>query len=619
VSIREPITPVPHGLTAAFDKEASGNYKLAMRFGEAISGWDDPAFVSVRDASHMRDDDYVMGFTYRGLSRAYPLWIVDHYHVVNDIFDGERVMVVSCERCQSGAAFVAAVDGNPGREPLFRSVGFVNATLLLKDMRTGSHWLHYEGVGLDRKAAGVRLPWIQTFHMEWKDWVEHHPDTEVMIPPVDPIHPDARHGHGREEMFARPGMEAGFLSTVVGPLDDTYHENEMILGFETAAGSTAYPYREVQREGGVAYDTSGDTRIAVLAGPRPDGLTMAAYVVPDDLKLTRADGVFIDDGGARWSIEGIALDGPRTGERLEQVPTFYVRWHAWIYFHRDTRLFESTKERPAYELGAFPSLEPFDGLLSTLIGAGHEVIVGEPLVSQRRPRECVSSATVYVDGDRVHLHSFATETAAKDFDALSGVWSGFPLKPRAIDAKTRRVGTTVLESDPDERYVDPAKVIPLPPSVVPWAKVLTAQALDDITPPPPADRPEHIGFAEFVRTIRIAGSEVIDVGFLSPSQLRVGTENAIALTIDAERFLLYRFSDVTSANAYAGTEEHSRAFGPFVLRSTPESMYLHQGAEIIYTGDHTIRWSDLLDEPRLVKALDRLIDEAREQGKVGTT
>ena len=39
--------------------------------------------------------DYVIGLVFRGRARAYPLWVVDNYHVINDRVDGERIVVAS--------------------------------------------------------------------------------------------------------------------------------------------------------------------------------------------------------------------------------------------------------------------------------------------------------------------------------------------------------------------------------------------------------------------------------------------------------------------------------------------------------------------------------------------
>ena len=604
---------VPHApAPPVFDKEAYRQYKLALKFGEAVSGWDDPEMVTAPSADHMRADDYVIGLVFNGSARAYPLWVVDNYHVVNDTVGDERFFLASCERCQSGAAFVAEVAGNPERAPVFRSVGFLNATLLLKDLRSGSHWIHYEGVGLDRKAAGLRLPWIPTLHLEWADWVALHPDTLVMVPPQDPTHPDARHGHGREELFARAGMDPGFIATIVGPLDNSYPENEMVLGITGADGSSAYPLREVQREGGVVNTHDSRRPITILAGPRDDDFTMAAYdrqVAGFTLTLSRDGETFVDaETGSTWTIEGRAISGALQGQSLTPVPWYYVRWHAWIYFHRETNLFISDKERTRLAAGSvLPAATELAPAITALAETGHELRLGEPLISQRRPREAIASTTIYVDGDRVNMHLFATEGAARDFDTFAAAWSGFPIKPKSHDAKTRRVGRLVVESDPEERYVDPAQVVPLPPSVVAWAKALQSSALDDIAYlfQGPSDKEDRPRFLDVVRALRLDGHEVLDIAFLPPSQLRVGATNGIALTIDAERFLLYRFSEHAQAAAYAATEAHAVAVGPIVLRSTPETMYMHQAAEVLYAGDEWIRWSSLVEDPRLVTLLAR--------------
>lgn len=597
----------------AFDKDAYNQFKLPMRFGEAISAWDDPEMVAASIATHMRDDDYVVGLVFRGRARAYPVWVVDNYHVVNDRIDDERFFLVSCERCQSGAAFEAAVEGNPDREPLFRSVGFLNATLLLKDLRSGSHWIHYDGRGLDRKAVGVELPWIPTFHMEWADWLELHPDSEVMVPPRDPRHPDARHGHGREEIFARPGMDPMFIPTILGALDDTYRENEMVLGLKGDPSGDAlwmaYPLGEVQREGGVIEETVAGRRIAVFAGPQPDGFTMTAFdpsANGRELSFVRDEGRFRDlQTGTTWTIEGLAVEGPLKGSVLEPLPWSYVRWHAWIYFHPETRLFRSRVEPPAYGSPTTGrGAESFDPIVSVLAAAGHDVRFGGPLVSQRRPREARESLTAYIDGDPLVLHSFDSETAARDFHEFNASWSALPIKPRSHEGRTRRIGTVVIESDPEERYLDPANVIPLPPSAIRWAAVLGSPLLDDLAAQAETGRAAATtpGFLEIVRGLRLSGFEVIDIGFLPPGQLRVGSVNAIALTIDSERFLLYRFGTAEEAAAYAAEEEHARAEGPFVIRSTPDTMYEHQDAEILYVSDHTVRWSPLLEDPRFRRA-----------------
>jgi hypothetical protein len=232
------------------------------------------------------------------------------------------------------------------------------------------------------------------------------------------------------------------------------------------------------------------------------------------------------------------------------------------------------------------------------------VRVDGPVVTQRRPRESLESLTVYVDGDRLHLHRFSTEAAARDFEAFEGTWSGLPLRNRATEVRTRRIGRLVVESDPEERFVDPAQIVPIPYRSIEWAALLDSPTLDEIAGAEPEGIPApEPGLLDVVRSLRLAGFDLIEMGLLPPGQLRPGCFNGMALTINADRFLLYRFESVGQAQRYAESEPHARAFGPLVIRSTPDTMYVHQLYEILYAGDDRVRWSPLLDDPALRRAL----------------
>ena len=595
--------------TSEFDRSAYDRLKLARRLGESISAWDHPDFVTASEATFMRPDDYVLGVVIEGRPRAYPLWIIDYYHVVNDQFDDRSFFVTSCERCGSGSAFWADPPGSESREPLFRAGGLLNAALLLSDARSGSHWVHYEGRGLDRRAAGYHLPWIPVLHIEWADWCALHPGTVVWSPPRDQGHPDARHGHGREEFFARPGMEPLLLETMTRSLDERYPESEMVLGVGDEDQSIAYPLREVHREGGVVQPTSPEGSIAVFAGPRPDAISMAALRAEIDgraLTFERRDGSFIDrETGSRWTVEGEAVDGTLRGARLEPVRSFYVRWHAWAGWHPGTGLFRSGRDYAHYgEHPADIDTTELDPVLSRLAETGAAIRVIGPVASQRRPRRSRSSLEILVDRDPFIVHAFGSETASRDYESLRGAWSLLPMRPRILQTRMRRIGPFVLEADPEGRYADPAQIVPRP-----WAELSWPTLLDSIsdqlwvkalgTDAAPLD----VGLTDIVRAIRVAGFDVVDVGLLPPGQLRVGSLDGIALTVEADRLLLYLFEDEDSASAYAAGEPHARAFASFVVRSTPDTMYVHPMYEILYAGDDRVSWSPLLDDERFVGVL----------------
>jgi hypothetical protein len=336
--------------------------------------------------------------------------------------------------------------------------------------------------------------------------------------------------------------------------------------------------------------------------PRLDG---------EELTLDRTPTGFVDrQTGSRWTIEGLAVEGTHSGRRLAPVRSFQIRWHALAYCHREARVWTCPELPPRFGAHDPNVTEPFEPALAHLAGGGHDVSIEGPVISQRRPRESLASLTIRVDGHRVNLHRMASERAARDYEAFEGAVSGWPVRERAIDFRVRRVGRLIVESDPDRRFADPAQVVRLPYRSIDWAPVLDAPVLDTLAPDGHAEEPGGRGFLDIVRSLRVAGFEVMEVGFLTPGQLRVGCENAIALTIDGDRFLLYRFGSVEAAEAYVATEPHARAVEGFVIRSTPPTMYVFQPNEIAFAGEGWVRWSSLMSEPRFLGALRSAVADA---------
>jgi hypothetical protein len=352
----------------------------------------------------------------------------------------------------------------------------------------------------------------------------------------------------------------------------------------------------------------------VFAGPRADAISMGAFRGELDggpLAFERRDGAFWDaQTGSRWTIEGEAVEGELLGARLAPVRSFYVRWHAWAGWHPTTSLFRSDREPPTYERRTVDvTASEVDPLLGALASRGVRIRIAGPIPSQRRPRRSRSSLSVALDGDPFVVHAFSSQAAARDHEELRGAWSALPLRPRVLETRVRRIGRFVLDAAPENRFADPAQVVPRPWSKLSWPGLLDGPILDEVASEiaPVSDPEPEVGLTELVRALRVAGFDVVDVGFLPPGQLRVGALDALALTVDADRLLLYLFEDETAAARYAATEAHARAFGRFVIRSTPDTMYVHQLYEILYAGDDRISWSPLLTDPRFADVIGEAV------------
>ncbi|MCP4299769.1 MAG: DUF3179 domain-containing protein [Gammaproteobacteria bacterium] len=61
---------------------------------DGVPSIDKPKFVAVGSADFLRDSDRVIGVYRNDLARAYPIRILDHHEVINDVFDGEELSSV---------------------------------------------------------------------------------------------------------------------------------------------------------------------------------------------------------------------------------------------------------------------------------------------------------------------------------------------------------------------------------------------------------------------------------------------------------------------------------------------------------------------------------------------
>ena len=606
--------PAAAAQVSPFNPRISSNFEIPIHIGKRISCWDRPEFVPGEAALHMRADDYVVGLVVAGKARAYPLWITDNYHVINDILEGVPILFTTCERCQSGAAYRAERDG---QQIKFAACGMSNASLVMTDrVEDASLWLHYEGACIAGVRRGEFLTQFPTFHTTWDAWREWHPESDVMLAPTDRYHRDARHGHAREEYFSRPGMDRALVATISGPPNHEYPEHEMVLGINLDQGIKAYPLREVEQDGGVVEDVLGDHPIVILAGPGAEDCTMAAYsrlLGEKSVSFRRDTNHFVDrETGSLWSIEGKAVDGPLRGNRLNPVRSHYVRWHAWVYPHARTDLYRS-QTRPAHypEVDAGLDASDFEPLLEGLGRLGRGIQIEGPIIRLRLPHEAEKGLRIRVDDDPLNLYLFSSVEAAQDYAALDGAWTCTPLHPRWERKLCRRAARFVLQSDPEDLYVDPFHIVRIPDTEIQWASLVSDEDLFRVWSGAlvPAD-PVHPNFTSLLEDLKSARFDVVEVAFLPHSQLRVGSINAVGATINADRFAIYKCRDPQGAARVRSEFRYAIGVDRFVFRSIPVDMYQDPFYEISEYPDHEIRWSKLLEEPSFVSTVKRALQES---------
>ena len=260
---------------------------------DGIPSIDKPHFVKAADAQFLQADDRVLGITRNGVSKAFPIAILNWHEIVNDRFAGEPVVVSFCPLCGTGMAYLAAADNQVLD---FGVSGLLyNSDMLLYDRQTQSLWSQIRRQAVSGPMKGVKLQPIPAEHTEWADWRQRHPGTQVLS-----IETGYKRDYTRNP-YAGYGISRK-LYFPVAQQDQRYHPKEPVLGVELAGQFKAYPFEELKKSTATVHDTLAGQPIVVKYNPAHNTAT--------------------------------AVDAQ--GKLLPAVTAY---WFAWYAFHPDTGVY----------------------------------------------------------------------------------------------------------------------------------------------------------------------------------------------------------------------------------------------------------------------------------------
>lgn len=261
---------------------------------DGIPAIDNPKFVSSVAADFLLDRDHILGLSLSGITRAYPIKILNHHEIVNDNFGNRKILVTFCPLCGTGIAFEPRANGEPLQ---FGVSGLLyNSDMLLYDRNTTSLWSQIMGLAISGPLRGTRLDTLPINHTTWKDWRTRHPDTMVL---------STRTGYRRNYQQS-PYGDYTSNDDVYFPVNHRsrrYHPKERVIGIEVNGKFRAYPFSELGKTSGHILE-------------RFNG-------IPVSLVFDKTNG----SGSAKSN-----------GKPLQQVTAF---WFAWYAFHPETSVYTS--------------------------------------------------------------------------------------------------------------------------------------------------------------------------------------------------------------------------------------------------------------------------------------
>jgi len=260
----------------------------------AIPALVNPLFVP-GSRSTLLPDDRVLGLSFNGNAKAYPVRILNWHELVNDTLGGVPVAITYCPLCASGVAFDR---GKGGVVPTFGVSGLLyNSNMLLYDHASESLWTQMGMRAITGPRTGDRLDQLPLYHGTWAGWLKKHPRTLALSFDT---------GHQRD--YQRDPYATYHTSPrLYFPVDAesaALPRKALILGVILGGVARAYPLTELARHDGPLSDRIGNRSVAI-------------------------------------HFDSSANSPKVTGPTGKEMPGIVSYWFAWYAFYPETTLWRS--------------------------------------------------------------------------------------------------------------------------------------------------------------------------------------------------------------------------------------------------------------------------------------
>lgn len=261
-----------------------------------------PQELDAKRADYLLNEDRIVSVTLNGVTKGYPIKVLNWHEIVNDLVGGIPIAVVYCPLCDS----VSVVDRRVGDDTLEFGVSglLYNSNVVMYDRTHLALWSQERMGAISGPSVGQSFTHLWTWKIvPAKSWRAAHPDAMVLT-----------YATGHKRPYARGAYHHYFthddLKFPVDHADDRLPKKAPVIGVAVGDVARAYPLSVVHAA--------------------PDG------VLRDKLVEGEGDGTVVlrstDDG------KGVAIESIPEGGRV--IHTF---WFAWSAFHKDTEIFEPAK------------------------------------------------------------------------------------------------------------------------------------------------------------------------------------------------------------------------------------------------------------------------------------
>ena len=307
---------------------------------DGIPSVDEPNFSLVADVDYLSNNDLVIGVYMDGQVKAYPHPILNWHEIVNDVVGNVPMAITYCPLTGTAIGWDRTIEGEV---TTFGVSGLLyNTNLIPYDRKTDSNWSQIFLKGVNGELASRRIQTYPVIETTWDTWKKQFPNSEVM---------NTSTGFGRDYDLYPYGDYRSNDNALIFPIsndDSRLGRKDRGLGVLINNQAKFYPVdRFVNGTFEVVSDYFQETQLVIMGSQEMNFVVVYESLLPDGTELQFAaveseDNSLVlmeDQEGNQWNMLGVAISGPRTGERLNAPESFVGFWFAWAAFYPNPEIF----------------------------------------------------------------------------------------------------------------------------------------------------------------------------------------------------------------------------------------------------------------------------------------
>lgn len=274
--------------------------------------------LKMSDASHSKIDTsrIIIGITYKGQSKAYPVQFLGYHHQVFDTIAQKPILVTYCTVCRSGRVFEPMVNG---KKESFRLVGMDHFNAMFEDKTTKSWWRQATGEAIAGKLKGQTLPELKSNQMSLHQWLSLNPKSLIM----------QQDKNFKTEYDSLSNYESGRRKGNLTRRDTlSWKKKSWVVGIEIDNQSKAYDWNDLAKKR-IIYDIINNKPIVLILAN--DNKSFTAFERSNKEQKFTLMGNILNDSQNSYTFLGLSTNPMIVG--LKPIKAYQEYWHSWKTFH----------------------------------------------------------------------------------------------------------------------------------------------------------------------------------------------------------------------------------------------------------------------------------------------